>query len=527
MQNRIAQVRLDLDHHVGPIDRRIFGGFLEHLGRAIYGGVYDPGNPLSDEAGFRRDVLDALRSLDMPVVRYPGGNFVSAYDWRDGVGPREERRARPDFAWKSIEPNTFGVDEFLAWCRRLGTDPYMVVNLGTGSPRDAAELVEYCNLPGGTYWSDRRAAHGHPEPYGIRLWGLGNEMDGPWQAGHVSADVYARRARVAAQLMKGLDPTLELVAVGSTMPHMATYMEWDRVVLEECWDQVDYLATHHYSRNVPDDPPAFLAMGVEIDEILQDYAGLFRYVKARRKSSKNLYLSFDEWNVWYRTHDRDRPWWRQAPALLEEVYDLQDALVVAQYLNSFIRHADVVKIACLAQLVNVIPAVLTSAQGLLVQSIYHPFALWSRHARGISVTPVVDGPTYDAGSRGEAPVLDAAAAYDPEARRMTLFLVNRSLDEALTVDVAVSGLAWGAVETAHALTGDRLDAANTWEQPQAVRPTPGAARIAENGALRIVVPARGLSVVAAPLVEGASGSVSGDGSGVRHVVVGSAAESGG
>lgn len=265
-----ATVKLDIDRRAGPIDRRLFGGFLEHLGRAVYGGVYDPGNPLSDDRGFRTDVAGALRALEMPCVRYPGGNFVSNYDWRDGVGPREERPSRPDFAWKTIEPNTFGVDEFAAWCRVVGTEPMMAVNLGTLGPREAADLVEYCNLPGGTHWSDARRANGGADPHGVKLWCLGNEMDGPWQAGHCPAPEYALKARQAARLMRGTDPSIELVLCGSSGRGMATYLEWDRVVLEHCWDEVEYISAHRYSGNREDDTAWFLAEGVEIDRILDD-----------------------------------------------------------------------------------------------------------------------------------------------------------------------------------------------------------------------------------------------------------------
>ena len=401
-----ATVRLDIDRRAGEIDRRIFGGFLEHLGRAVYGGVYDPGSPLSDADGFRTDVAESLRALDMPCVRYPGGNFVSNYDWRDGVGPREKRPSRPDFAWKSIEPNTFGVDEFVRWCRRIGTEPMMAVNLGTLGPREAADLVEYCNLDGGTHWSDARRANGSADPHAVKLWCLGNEMDGPWQAGHCPAPEYARKARQAARLMRGIDPSVELVLCGSSGRGMATYLEWDRTVLEQCWDEVEYISAHRYSGNREDDTAWFLAEGVEIDRILDDYAGLLAYVRGLKRSDKRVFVAFDEWNVWYKNHEADGGW-AVGPSLLEEVYNLEDALVCA-HLNSFIRHADVVRIACLAQIVNVI-------------------------------APVVDGPTYEAGARGEVPVLDVSASHDEETGAVSLFLVNRGTSQDLEVEIDLGG----------------------------------------------------------------------------------------
>ena len=488
-----ATVYLDTHFESGTVDRRIFGGFLEHLGRAVYEGVYDPGNPRSDARGFRKDVLDVLRPLGMPLVRYPGGNFVSQYDWRDGIGPRDARPARPDFAWRSIEPNQFGVDEFVDWCRELGAEPLMAVNLGTGAPKDAAELLEYCNLGRGTYWADRRAANGHPEPLAVRTWCLGNEMDGPWQAGHVPAEVYAQRAQQAAKLMKGLDPSIELVVCGSSGRFMATYMDWDRRVLEYCWNDVDYISAHRYSGNHANDSARFLAEGREIDRILEEYTGLLAYVRAACKSARQVFLSFDEWNVWYKNHEADGRWTR-APHLLEEVYNLEDALVCAQYLNSFIRHAGVVKIACLAQIVNVIAPILTRADGVLIQSIYYPFLMLSRSARGQSLVPSVECPAYELKDLGAVPWLDVAATYDAAVGTAFVSLVNRSLVETIIVDVRPADVTFERVVRSEILSGPDAKAANSWEQPGVIVPRGGDARLADGG-LQVTVPPLSLAVV--------------------------------
>ncbi len=279
-----AEVHLHTEHRIAPVDARIFGGFLEHMGRAVYGGVFDPGNPLSDERGYRTDVMEVLRSLRMPMIRYPGGNFVSNHDWRHAVGPRDQRPRRPDFAWRSIETHQFGTDEFMEWCDALGTAPMMAVNLGTGTAADAAALLEYCNLPGGTSYADQRIANGVARPYGVKLWCLGNEMDGPWQAGHVPATTYAERALAASQLMKRLDPTIATIACGTSARMLPSYMEWDRTVLEQCWESIDFISAHRYSRNDRDDTKSFLAEGVVIDEVLDDYRGVLAYVKARKRS---------------------------------------------------------------------------------------------------------------------------------------------------------------------------------------------------------------------------------------------------
>ncbi len=492
-----ATITFDTTRNAGQIDPRVFSGFLEHIGRAVYEGVYEPGNPLSDAAGFRTDVLAALRRMRMPLVRYPGGNFVSNYDWKDGIGPADARPVRTDFAWQSLEPNTFGTDEFAAWCRELGTEPMLAVNLGTGSPKAAAELLEYCNVAGGTYWSDLRIVNGSPEPHDIRTWCLGNEMDGPWQAGHVPALEYARRAEQAAKLMKGIDPRIETVVAGSSGNQMATYLEWDREVLEYTWDHVDYISAHRYSRNEAADTPWFLAEGVEIDRIIDEYRALLTYVRGVKKASKRVFLCFDEWNVWYRARtpaDRSGDW-KMAPHLIEEVYNLEDALVCAQYLNSFIRNADIVKIACLAQIVNVIAPLLTRPDGLLVQSIYWPFVLFAESAKGISLTPAIDGPSYAAGERGGVPALDASAAYREDDGSLAVFIVNRDPSNGVTVRVRAVDRSIVSVASASLLAGPGPTAHNTWEAPDVVRPGGLEAATNAEGGVEITLPPAALGTL--------------------------------
>ena len=495
-----AIVKLDTDHRRGKIDPRIYSGFLEHLGRAIYGGIYDPSSSHSDKDGFRTDVLEALAQLHMPYIRYPGGNFVSNYDWREGIGPHEKRPVRPDFAWKSLEPNTFGTDEFIKWCRKLGTEPMLAVNLGTMGSKEAATLVEYCNLDCGTYWTEMRRSNGSTLPHGVKLWCLGNEMDGPWQAGHVTAPEYAKRSQQAARLMKGLDPSIELVLCGSSARRMDTYLEWDRTVLEYCWNDVEYISAHRYSRNPDNDSAWFLAEGVEIDRILADYAGVIAYVRGVKKSDRRIYVSFDEWNVWYKNQDREGGW-TIAPHLLEEVYNLEDALVCAQYLNSFIRHADLVKVACLAQIVNVIAPVLTKADDLLIQSIYYPLQLYATYGHGYSLVSVVDGPTYKAGVRGDVPMLDVSSAYQPDASSVAVFIVNRSLSETIDVEISVTGGKVRRIAGIEILTGHDPKSHNSWEHREIVQPSKGTARMTGEGAVRLKAPALGLIAVRLDLMK--------------------------
>jgi alpha-N-arabinofuranosidase len=492
-----ATLTLDTQFHVGEIDPRIFSGFLEHLGRAVYEGVYDPGSPLADSNGFRTDVLEALRKMRMPLMRYPGGNFVSAYDWTDGIGPRDQRPKRPEFAWKSIESNAFGTDEFMMWCKEAQTAPMMAVNLGTKGPTEAGALLEYCNFPVGTYWADKRAANGHKEPYGVKTWCLGNEMDGPWQAGHVPAAEYALRADQTAKLMRGLDNSIELIACGSSGREMTTYLEYDRITLEYCWNDVKYLSAHRYSTNHNHEPAWFLAEGIEVDRVIEDYAGLFDYVRGRKKSNKRVYLSFDEWNVWYKDRGGNGKW-TEAPHLCEEVYNLEDALVVAQYLNAFIRRADIVKIACIAQIVNVIAPMLTKRDGLLIQSTYYPFQLMAEHTRGKSLRPILDSPMVPAGARGEVPALDASVSL-AEDGSLAVFVVNRSLTDATALDIRLADAKVTEIVGVDVLTGTDPRAANSWEQPNLIVPTSGSAQLTDDGNVTLNVPALGFAVLRAKI----------------------------
>ncbi|KAA0235299.1 MAG: Intracellular exo-alpha-(1-_5)-L-arabinofuranosidase 1 [Acidimicrobiales bacterium] len=477
-----ATVHLDTRQRIGPIDRRIFGGFIEHMGRAVYEGIYDPGSPFSDERGFRTDVMSAITAMNMPLMRYPGGNFVSGYDWRDGVGPRAQRPVRADSAWQSLESNHFGTDEFVAWCRAVDTAPVLAVNLGTGSIESAAALVEYCNLPPGTYWTDRRASNASEEPYGVGTWCLGNEMDGPWQAGHVPARVYAEKALAAGSLMKQLDDSIELIVCGSSSRNMGTYMEWDRTVLEHCWDSVDYISAHRYTAAKPD-TPSYLAEGVVIDQILADYRGLISYVRALKASSRSVQVSFDEWNVWRRNYDM-KGGWSFAPHLLEEEYTFEDALVIAQYLNSFIRNCDIVKIACFAQVVNILGPIKTSREGVLREATYWPFVMLSGATSGESLRVALDCPELETSGRGPVPVIDASASYDAEADRVTLCLVHRSIGHEIAVDVQLGDLRTSGVEVE--ILHDRdLEARNTWQRPGRVTPVPGRAKLVSPSAIRV------------------------------------------
>jgi alpha-N-arabinofuranosidase len=455
-------------YQIGQVDERIFGGFLEHLGRAVYEGVYQPGSAHADEDGFRTDVMAALRRLRMTAMRYPGGNFASGYHWQDGVGPRDRRPAVRELAWQSIESNQFGTDEYIKLCRKLDWTPMLTVNLGTGTPEEARDWVEYCNCPPGTKFANMRAANGSPDPYGVKLWCLGNEMDGPWQLGHVPAGQYAIRAQQAAKMMKDVDPSLELVACGSCTTGLPTYMEWDREVLEYIGNLADYISLHRYVGNEANDTPDFLAVTNSIDRQIEEMDAACRYVQARRRSPRRTYLCFDEWNVWYRARsgvEVDGAG-RVAPPLLEEVYNLEDALVVAGFLNSFIRHADVVKVANLAQIVNVIAPMLTRGDQLLLQSIFYPFEMFAARSDGMALQTIVDGPAYEGKTNGRATYIDASAILGDGV--LHVFATNRSTDQIAPLQVQLAGRALLGPISAEILTGPNAKAANTFEQPDQV-----------------------------------------------------------
>jgi alpha-N-arabinofuranosidase len=490
-----VRILADTRRTLAPIDRNLFGSFLEHLGRAIYEGIYDPGSKLSDSNGFRKDVLEEIRKLGVPIIRYPGGNFVSGYNWLDGIGPKEKRPAVLDKAWNSMNSNAFGTDEFLTWCRAAGTEPLLGLNLGTGTPEQAAALVEYCNVDKGTQWSDLRRKNGNADTYKVQHWCLGNEMDGPWQIGHMSATEYGLKAADAARQMRSVDPSLKLVACGSSGPGMPTYLEWDRQVLEECYEYVDAISLHRYfengvtSKETGGDYAKFLTMNLSMERQIDEVAAVCDLVRGHKRSPKKLWLSFDEWNVWYRARagaavNGNR---QSARHLLEEVYDLGDALLVGGLLNSLIRKSDRVRLACLAQLVNVIAPIMTNAGGLYRQTIYYPYAWALQFARGSALELLVESPAYEVSGIGAVPPVDVAATVDAKEGNLALFLLNRDLNKAHEIEVNWQDSSPRLVNSTM-LTGADLKATNTFEAPNHVVPQAGPKATTANGRSRVEVP---------------------------------------
>lgn len=460
---------IDKDYTIAEVDDNLYGSFIEQLGRAVYTGIYEPSHKSADEQGFRQDVLALVQQLSVPIVRYPGGNFVSGYNWTDGIGPVKNRPRRLDYAWGAVESNRIGIDEFIDWCKKANVKPMAAVNLGTGTPKDAGYMLEYCNHPEGTYWSDLRIKNGHKDPHNIKTWCLGNEMDGPWQICSLSAPDYGKKARETAKIMKWIDPSIKLVACGSAGPWMDTYPEWDRVVLEHTYEQVDYISMHRYYEN-EGNIENFLASYADMDHFIKTVAATADYVKAKVKSKKKMQISFDEWNIWY-TKDEKSSSWIEAPTILEDQYSLLDALVFGGMLCTLLNNSDRVKMACLAQLVNVIAPIVTERGGrTLKQSTYYPFQQVSCYGRGTALKTLVRCEKLNTSLYGEVPSVQTAAVYDMEAGAIAVFVLNCEMEEntEFTMDLRSFGKV-GMVEHS-ILNGPDLFAKNTFDEPMLVVP---------------------------------------------------------
>lgn len=426
---------------VSTIDRRIFSSFVEHMGRCVYKGIYDPGNSLSDKEGYRTDVVEAVKELSVPMIRYPGGNFVSGYKWEDGIGPVEDRPRKLDLAWNSVETNEFGTDEFMKWLTLVDARPMMAVNLGTRGIQEACDLLEYCNLDSDSYWADKRRSNGKIEPYKVKTWCLGNEMDGPWQTGHKTASEYGRLANETAHAMKQVDDSIELVACGSSNEYIETFGFWEETVLMECYDNVDYISMHQYYDHPNGNTLHHLAKSIRMDRFITSVKAICDTVKAKKKSDKVMMISFDEWNVWYHSNPDDVKvdHWQTAPRLLEDIYTFEDALLVGLSIITLLKHADRVKIACLAQLVNVIAPIFTSDEGFFKQTIFYPFQHAASYGKGKVLTTSVDSPTYTMEEFGEVPYIDAVTIDNLDGY-YTIFAVNRHLEKTLTMDIGLDSL---------------------------------------------------------------------------------------
>lgn len=490
-----ARFTLNPQMVIGPINRRIFGSFVEHLGRGIYGGIYEPSHSTADEHGFRQDVIGLVRELGVSTIRYPGGNFVSGFKWEDGVGPKENRPRRLDLAWHSTETNEVGLHEFALWLSKIDSELMLAVNLGTRGIAEALELLEYTNLESGTALADQRALNGKKDAFGVKIWCLGNEMDGPWQLGHQSADDYGKIASRTAKAMRQMDPTLELVVCGSSSAQMPTFGDWERIVLTHAYDDVDYISCHAYYEEKDGDLDSFLASSVNMDHFIESVVATADHVRATLGSAKSINISFDEWNVWYleRFQSVDKiegtQNWPIAPRLLEDVYTVADAVVLGSLLISLLKHADRVTSASLAQLVNVIAPIMTEPGGpAWKQTTFFPFSITSQLATGVVLSVGVESPYYDTREYGSVPQIDAVATHNDLTGESAVFLVNRSRSEALTVTVDVSALGPLRVVDAQTLNDDDPYASNTLQHQTRVLPKLNTTASIEASALVVTLP---------------------------------------
>jgi alpha-N-arabinofuranosidase len=495
-----ASLTLDPAFVVGPVRRRTFGSFVEHLGRCVYTGIHDPEHPTADADGFRQDVIDLVKELGVGTVRYPGGNFVSGYRWEDGVGPVEDRPRRLDLAWHSTDPNTVGVDEFMRWCEKADIEPMMAVNLGTRGVQEALDILEYTNVVGGTHFADLRRAHGREEPYRIGMWCLGNEMDGPWQIGHKTAEEYARLAKETANAMRMIDPGLELVVCGSSNSSMPTFGAWEATVLAETYENIDYISAHAYYQEKDGDLASFLASAVDMDHFISSVVATADYVRAVGRHSKRINISFDEWNVWYQdrvaTDLAKGDDWPVAPIILEDKYNVADAVVVGSLLISLLRHTDRVHSASLAQLVNVIAPIMTEPGGRVwKQTTFHPFSLTAKHAQGDVLQVALDSPTHPTAKFGDVTSLDAVATRDPETGAVSVFAVNRSTEGPLELTVSVAALGELGLVEALTYTNDDHTWAATADDDSSVLPVANATAAVADGVLTVTLPPVSWSVL--------------------------------
>jgi alpha-L-arabinofuranosidase len=472
-----ARLIADADFAIADIDRRLFGAFVEHMGRCVYTGIFEPGHPTADAQGFRQDVADLTKELGVSIVRYPGGNFLSGYNWEDGVGPKDKRPRRLDLAWFSTETNQFGTNEFIDWSRKVGVEPMLGVNLGTRGIDDARRFIEYCNHPGGTELSDLRRSHGWEKPHGVKYWCLGNEMDGPWQIGAMTAQEYGRAAQETAKVMRWVDPAIELAACGSSNREMATYARWEYEVLDRCFDHVDFISLHTYFMNPHKTTEEFLGNIELLDFFIKEVVAIADAVAATRRSSKRIMLSLDEWNVWYKARapsDMRKPGWPERPPLIEEVYNAEDALLVGGALITLLNNADRVKTACMAQLVNIIGPIMTEPGGpAWRQTIFHPFALTARHAKGRVLRTLASSPAYAGKTAAEMPYLRACVTEDPASGQIVIFALNRHLREEMELEVTLRGFGEGRrILSAQQVMHANMKAVNTKGAPDTVAPHP-------------------------------------------------------
>jgi alpha-N-arabinofuranosidase len=492
-QTATARIKIDTDRRIGEVHPHMFGNFAEHLGRCIYGGIYEEGSPLSDADGFRKDVMQAIKGLGVSLLRWPGGNFVSGYDWKDGIGPRNQRPARPEGAWGDIESNRFGTDDFLKYSERLGVEPYICINAGLGTIADARDWVEYTNGNANTYWANQRRKNGREKPYGVKYWGLGNELDGPWQLGHKNADDYTKFALEAGKAMRRVDPSIKLIASGSSN-YGADWISWNRAVLDRLKNEMDYISLHMYIGNRDNNFERFLgATSQDLDHRIEITAGLIRAAQSGQANPRPIAIAFDEWNVWYRARGGSEH--ATGATRLEEIYNFEDALAMGMFFNSFFRHADTIKMANLAQIVNVIAPIFTNKEGLFLQPIYFPIAEYARQGGNTALNLHVASPTYKLDRRAPIPYLDASATYDQKTKTVYLNVLNRSENQDISTRIDNSEGQLDGQAAVWEMNHPNLKETHTFGQDSKVRPQTRTLMVAGGAGFSYTFPKHSLTIL--------------------------------
>lgn len=494
-----AKVILDKDYVISKIDDKVFSSFVEPIGRCIYTGIYEPGHPQADKHGFRQDVLEKTKALNLTLNRFPGGNYTSTYRWEDSIGPKEKRPKRVEVAWQCIETNQFGIDEFAEWSKLNGSDVMMTVNLATRGVLEAMDCVEYCNFKGGTYWSDKRIEYGHKEPHNYKYWCLSNEVDGIWQVGQKHPTEYGRIAREAAKAMKLIDPEIKTVLAGSASPGMEDFPWYDKTALEEAYDFVDYLSIHQYIHNSKNDTPSFLARNLVTDQYFKYAIAACDYVQAIKHGSKRIDISFDEYNVWHtitkRPEERFENRWPEVKAILEDCYTAEDAVALGGMLISILRYSDRVKIACMSELVNCISNLRTRpGGGCWALPPYYTYLLYSKYGRGTALHTRIDSPKYDCEDFTDVTYLDAIGVLGDDGS-LTLFAINRSMDEDLPMELELRGFEDYRVDKHIVITADDPKATNTEEDPEHVVPKADGNAAVEDGKVQATLPKLSWNVI--------------------------------
>jgi alpha-N-arabinofuranosidase len=488
-----GRIKIDTERVIGDIDPLIFGNFIEHLGRCIDGGIFEEKSPLSDSNGFRKDVMDAVRKLNVTQLRWPGGNFSSNYHWMDGIGPRDQRPPRLEMAWGTVESNRFGTHEFLNYVEQVHAEPYICANFGTGTWTEAQQWVEYCNSKEDTAMTRLRRQNGRAQPWNVKFWGLGNEMDGPWQMGHRSAEDYGKFALEGAKLMKWTDPNIKLIAAGSSNYQPGSdWTQWNRTILQFLNQHADFLSLHLYVGNESNDYLDFLACSVELDDKIKTAEGIIDAAVSGQPGNRKIYIAWDEWNVWYRARGDSQ----RGRRILEEHYNLEDALVVATFLSSFVNHAHIVKMANMAQLVNVIAPIFTNDKGLYLQTIYYPLQLFALNSKGKALQTFVDSPRYKCKRFDGVPYLDVSAAY--ENGSLVLNVVNRHQTQAIETEIETQDKQFSGAISVSEVNGPDIKAENDFNKTT-VKTTDRTVNAADPRSLRYSFPAHSFTMLKAKL----------------------------